>query len=91
MYHLIRESPELTLLYTTHKIEEAEALATDVIVMDKGKIVRQCPVAELSQNTNKQGELQIKVDGVKDKTRITECLYPMFFITKEHKKSITYR
>ncbi len=38
MYKLIRETEDLTLLYTTHKIEEAEALATDVIVMDKGKI-----------------------------------------------------
>ncbi len=85
MYKLIRESPELTLLYTTHKIEEAEALATDVVVMDKGKIVRQCPVAELSRQNDHGSDLQIKVDGVKERARITEFFYPNFYISKEHK------
>jgi ABC-2 type transport system ATP-binding protein len=42
----------ITIFFTTHYIEEAEKVAAEVAVIDRGKIVAQGTPADLKQKTN---------------------------------------
>jgi len=48
----LNEKENITIFFTTHYIEEAEKVAREVAVIDRGKIVAQGTPAELIQKTN---------------------------------------
>jgi ABC-type multidrug transport system ATPase subunit len=46
-----QRSKGLTVLFATHRMEEVQALADEVLFMEKGQIARRCAVADLKQAT----------------------------------------
>ncbi len=42
-----QRSKGLTVLFATHRMDEVEALADEVLFMDQGQIIRRCEVAEM--------------------------------------------
>lgn len=45
-----QRSKGLTVLFATHRIEEVQALADEVLCMEHGQIIRRCDAAELKKN-----------------------------------------
>lgn len=44
-----QRSKGLTVLFATHRMDEVEALADEVLFMDQGQIIRRCDVAEMKR------------------------------------------
>ncbi len=51
-----------TIIYTTHYMEEIEAIANRVIIMDKGKKIEEGTIAELLEKYNKNNLEQVFLD-----------------------------
>jgi nitrous oxidase accessory protein/Cu-processing system ATP-binding protein len=45
-----QRSKGLTILFATHRLEEVEALADEVLFMEQGRIVRRCTVSEMKRD-----------------------------------------
>jgi ABC-2 type transport system ATP-binding protein len=58
----LRDEEKMTVLYTSHYMEEVEALCERVAVMDKGRVVASGAVAELIA-AHAGGALEIEVEG----------------------------
>ncbi len=56
-----------TILLSTHIMQEVEALADDVIVIDHGKVIKETAKSKLNSQSNEEDILKIKVsiDGTK--------------------------
>lgn len=53
----------MTVLYTTHYMEEAEELADQIAIMDQGKIIAQGSKAELVKTIGEYERLTIQIDS----------------------------
>jgi ABC-2 type transport system ATP-binding protein len=58
----------LTILYTTHYLEEAESLCTRVGIMDEGKMVAMGTREELTESIGATGVIAVRADGLDDTT-----------------------
>lgn len=65
---LVRElnTEGLTILYTTHYLEEAEALCDRVGIMDEGKMIAEGTRDELTESIGATGVIAVKADGIDD-------------------------
>ncbi len=52
--------------------------------------MRRCPINEIGLS-DLNGYIQIKVDGIKDREKVTYLFYPLFSIVSEHKNQQTYK
>lgn len=57
----------LTIIYTTHYMEEVERLCNRIAIMDKGKIIVQGTLKELQQQSNVVEKLEITFDKISEK------------------------
>lgn len=56
-----QRSKGLTVLFATHRMDEVEALADEVLVMEQGKIVRRCLTTELNETAGPARTLKMTV------------------------------
>lgn len=54
-----QRSGGLTVLFATHRLEEVEALADEVLVMEQGQILRRCAAAEMRSAATAQRTLKM--------------------------------
>jgi len=73
----LKENTDLTVLLTTHYMEEAEALADHVGIMDNGKIVTEGSPAELIEN---MGADNIKIMGTGDSKAFDKAIRPLSYV-----------
>lgn len=53
LWHVIKElKGKITIILTTHYLEEAEALADRVVIMEKGKIIEEGSIKEIEEKTD---------------------------------------
>lgn len=50
-----------TILFTSHRIEEIDALADQVLVMERGREVTTCPAAELPQRLGLRSQIKLRL------------------------------
>lgn len=50
-----------TILFTSHRLEEVEALANQVVVMEKGKVWLTCAASALAQNLGLRTEIKLRM------------------------------
>lgn len=50
-----------TILFTSHRIEEVEALADEVIVMEKGRTLRRCPAHDLAEAVGLRTQVKLRL------------------------------
>jgi ABC-type multidrug transport system ATPase subunit len=50
-----------TVLFTSHRLEEVEALANQVVVMEKGQVRLTCGAATLAQNLGLRTEIKLRM------------------------------
>jgi nitrous oxidase accessory protein len=55
----LQRSKGLTILFATHRMDEVEALADEVLFMDQGQIIRRCDVAEMKPAATPGRTLQV--------------------------------
>ncbi|MBD7937960.1 MULTISPECIES: ABC transporter ATP-binding protein [Cytobacillus] len=55
------QSKGTTILYTTHYMEEVEAIASEVVILDKGQIITKGTVQELIQNIQHEEKIKVEV------------------------------
>jgi ABC-2 type transport system ATP-binding protein len=58
----------LTILYTTHYLEEAEFLCDRLGIMDDGRLIALGSVDELTESTGVTGVITVTADGLTEKT-----------------------
>lgn len=73
-----------TIVYTTHYLDEAEALCDRHVIMDNGKSVAQGTLSELQQSISTQGALRIKFVDTDSQVDAALKKYP--HTDKTHKK-----
>lgn len=56
----------MTIIYTTHYMEEAEELCTRICIMDEGKIIASGTKQELVELVNEKTQINIKLDNISD-------------------------
>ena len=56
----------MTIIYTTHDMEEAEELCTRICIMDEGKIIASGTKQELVELVNEKTQINIKLDNISD-------------------------
>lgn len=56
----------ITIIYTTHYMEEAEALCTRICIMDEGKIIASGTQQELVELVKEKTQISIKLDNISD-------------------------
>ena len=56
----------LTILYTTHYLEEAEFLCNRVGIMDEGKMIAMGTRDELTESIGATGVIEVRADGLND-------------------------
>ncbi len=52
-----------TILFTSHRIEEVEALADEVLVMQAGSVVARCPAQRLAEEVGLRTQVKLKLPG----------------------------
>lgn len=52
-----------TIIFTSHRIEEVEALADEVIVMEMGKVITRCPAHRLAEEVGLRTQVKLKLQG----------------------------
>lgn len=57
----------MTIIYTTHYMEEAEALCTRICVMDEGRIIASGSQQELVELVEEKTQINIKLDNISHK------------------------
>ncbi len=57
---------DITVIYTSHYVEEVEYLCDRVAIMDDGKIITEGTIPELLEQGNQFQELTIRVDAIPD-------------------------
>ncbi|HBC31419.1 MAG TPA: export ABC transporter ATP-binding protein [Clostridiales bacterium] len=56
----------ITIIYTTHYMEEAENLCTRICIMDEGKIIASGTKQELVELVREKTQINIKLDNISD-------------------------
>jgi ABC-2 type transport system ATP-binding protein len=56
----------ITIIYTTHYMEEAENLCTRICIMDEGKIIASGTQQELVELVKEKTQINIKLDNISD-------------------------
>lgn len=56
----------MTIIYTTHYMEEAEELCTRICIMDEGEIIASGTKQELVELVNEKTQINIKLDNISD-------------------------
>jgi len=56
----------ITIIYTTHYMEEAENLCTRICIMDEGKIIASGTKQELVELVREKTQINIKLDNIND-------------------------
>lgn len=51
------------VIYTSHYMEEVEAIADRVVVLDQGRVLKRGALSELLNSSGKQTQLQLEVEG----------------------------
>lgn len=65
-----------TIVYTTHYLDEAEALCDRHVIMDNGKSIAQGTLSELQQTISTQGALRIKFVDADEQVNAVLAKYP---------------
>lgn len=50
-----------TIIFTSHRIEEVEALADEVLIMDTGKVIGHCPAYRLAEEAGLRTQVKLKI------------------------------
>ncbi len=72
----------MTIIYTTHYMEEVERLCTTIAIMDKGNIITQGSLEELQNQSKAKEKLEItftEITTEHKKTLSANCNYPIIF------------
>jgi len=56
----------MTIIYTTHYMEEAEELCTRICIMDEGRIIASGTKQELVELVKEKTQINIKLDNISD-------------------------
>lgn len=56
----------ITIIYTTHYMEEVERLCNRIAIMDHGEIIAQGTISELQKQSNTNENIQITFDSISD-------------------------
>ena len=59
----LRDEDAMTILYTTHMMEEAAELSDRVAIIDHGEVIAQGTQSELTQQVEGEDRLEINLDG----------------------------
>lgn len=70
----LRDEYGMTVLYTTHLMEEAEELSDRVAIIDHGEIISIGSQVELTQQIGEEDRLIIGLDGGVDEQRLSNAL-----------------
>ena len=70
----LRDEYVMTVLYTTHLMEEAEELSDRVGIIDHGEIIAIGSQAELTQQIGEEDRLIIGLDGSVDENALDQAL-----------------
>jgi ABC-2 type transport system ATP-binding protein len=70
----------VTILLSTHYMEEAQAVADHVLIVDQGVLVAQAPLHELLSDD--QGQLEISTASTVDTTALQSVLGPSFQVSQ---------
>lgn len=70
----LRDEYDMTVLYTTHLMEEAEELSDRVAIIDHGEIIALGTQAELTQQVGEEDRLTIGVDGQNIESSLIDAL-----------------
>ena len=62
---IIELGKEKTVILSTHVMQEVEAMCQRVIILNKGKIATDNPIAQLKAKTHKQAQVKCKIKGKK--------------------------
>jgi lipooligosaccharide transport system ATP-binding protein len=79
----------ITLLLTTHYMEEAERLCDRLVIMDQGKIVAAGPPEDLIRKTVPPGAVEVRA-AAEERTRIAAGLAPQFGAPEEYSDRLVY-
>lgn len=73
----------VTVVLTTHDMQDIEALASRIIILDEGKIIYEGSIPDLKKKHIKLGRMAFEVESVKDKKKLTAFLKKTRVIKKE--------
>lgn len=65
MVKQLRSEQGVTILYTTHLMEEAQELSDRVAILDHGEIIAQGTQGELTQHVGEQDHIRLQIGGKK--------------------------
>jgi len=78
----------ITIVYTTHYMEEVERLCNRIAIMDSGKIVAQGTQAELQQQSNVKEAIEITFQSISE-TQIEQLKNQLQFKITQSEREIT--
>jgi len=78
----------ITIVYTTHYMEEVEQLCNRIAIMDSGKIVAQGTQAELQQQSNVKEAIEITFQSISE-TQIEQLKNQLQFKITQSEREIT--
>lgn len=80
----------LTIIYTTHYMEEVERLCNTIAIMDSGKIIAQGTLEALQNQTKSKEKLEIVFEEIKEEQKeaiIKEFSFPITFQNNKMKST----
>lgn len=79
----------MTIIYTTHYMEEAEALCTRICIMDEGSIIASGSQQELVELVKEKTQINIKLDSISDNMPQIFKEIPGVFEAAIHEDTVT--
>lgn len=84
----LREDEGLTVIYTTHYMEEVESLCDDVAIIDRGRILLYAELGQALQQARTLSQLRIKLDGPPSTALIADLSAAGAELTRHHDQEL---